>query len=209
MPACKAACNVHTLLLSTREGRRRQTPQSFRQVQARQQYAGPFPSRCLVIKSFARGAGHDFKCRDARDHAQELADLAHRRLAQGQHMPGWVGGDIDPFARVFEPDATAINAVVAVNHFRIDDLPLPDGPPSTTHSPPATSKSTPRTTGSTVPPRRCMVKLLDTSSSLITVSRAHIAQPCRTEERKASQSPHADCPPLRRFIAQVYEAYTH
>src|SRR4029450_3369625 len=43
--------------------------------------------------------------------------------------------------------------------FRIDDLPGPEGPDSTTHSPASTWKDTPRTTGSSTPPCRCMVKV--------------------------------------------------
>src|ERR1700760_4798184 len=48
--------------------------------------------------------------------------------------------------------------------FRIEDLPAPDGPDSTTHSPAKTPKFTPRTTGSLTPPCRCMVKVFSASA---------------------------------------------
>src|SRR3954453_16850463 len=60
--------------------------------------------------------------------------------------------------------------------FRIEDLPAPEGPDSTTHSPGSTWNETPRTTGSSTPPCRCMVKVF---SALVISIIAVIARSCR------------------------------
>ena len=76
MLAGEAAGDVDALLLAAREGRRRQTPQRGGQAQPRQQRDGALARGRVIEPSFLRSGGDDVERRNARDDAQELADIA-------------------------------------------------------------------------------------------------------------------------------------
>ena len=89
-PRRQAAGDVDTLLLATGERRRRQVPEPPGDVQPAQQIAARLTRRVGGIGlALAYGSGDDVEGADARDGAQELADVAERGLpARRNDLPG-------------------------------------------------------------------------------------------------------------------------
>ena len=114
----EAARDIDALLLTAGEGRGRQRPQPLRNIETLQQLSR-LPARLVT-----QGAGRDqglcdhIDGRNARHRAQELADIADRRAADTQDIPGFGLRQIDLSALMTDADAAAIATIIAENHLQ-------------------------------------------------------------------------------------------
>ncbi len=114
----EAASDIHALLFAAREGRRRQGPQPFRKIELRQKFAGAV-ERCLTVDATRNQRfGNHIDCRNARQRAQKLADIADRIAAHRQHFTRIGSGKIDKPVGMADHDRAAIDRVIAIDHLQ-------------------------------------------------------------------------------------------
>src|SRR6185503_9745000 len=103
------------LLLAAGEGHRRQAPQPLGNPEPRQEC--PAALERLVARHAERpeGLDDDVERRDARDHAEKLADIADRQPAYGQEVAGPRLDHVDLVAGVRDEDAPALRPIVRVD----------------------------------------------------------------------------------------------
>ena len=180
MAADEAAREVDPLLLAAGEGRRRQGMQAARNVQPQQQrrWRCGAPRRCGDAAA-DQHLGDDIERGHARHHAQELADIAERLVADREDGARIGAGEIDHRAVMADQDAAAVGAIVAVqaaHQRRLADARWPGQ-----HDAFAARAARDRrrdSTGMRTPPCRCRVKPLASASvRSITIGRSMALMP--------------------------------
>ena len=127
MIAGKATRDVDALLLAAGEGRRRQPPQALGQMQTRQQADRALARRLAVEPGFLRRRGDDVERADARDDAQELADVADDAPARVENVLRLGARDVDGPLAVGKEDAPRLDEIIAEGHLEQRGLADPRG----------------------------------------------------------------------------------
>jgi hypothetical protein len=118
MLAGEAPRDVDPLLFAAGKGRWRQRPEALGQVQAGQQRRRALTRGIRLEARVTRRRGDDVERGDARNDAQELADIAHDPPPRVDHLAWASLCNVEKATAGGEQDAPAVRAVIAVGHFQ-------------------------------------------------------------------------------------------
>jgi hypothetical protein len=114
----EAARDINALLFTAGEGRRRQGPKPFRQIELCEKLAGAVQRRFTFNATRNQRFGNHIDCRNTRQRAQKLADIANRIATHRQHLTRIGSGKIDNRVGMADHDRAAIDRVIAIDHFQ-------------------------------------------------------------------------------------------